>query len=485
MMSQPRTAAAPAAVFVACCVAQAAAAPVDVASCRQLFVDDLLIAERTNVRLVLHRPVRREVAIANDNPWEKYGVSYMVTFRDGDRFRAWYRCDGGPLDKARRVSTAYAESRDGVHWDKPKLGIVECDGSTDNNIVWLEKGMKNMAPFKGGNPAAPDDERYKAVIVASTDSGRGLLGMVSPDGLRWRLLQEQPILTERPFDSHNVAFWDDWRKEYVAYTRGVRTEGTPGWGASKRFKGGVRWIRRATSKDFRPWTPLEPILTRHAPIEHFYTNAAEPYERAPGLYLMFPSRFVNERQPQPDWKYGKGVSDIVLMTSRDGMRFERTFLEAFVRPGLDPGNWHERALYMERGILQTAPDELSMYAMENWRLDTVHIRRLTIRPDGFVSVQAPYAGGEFVTKPMRFTGCQLRINFSTSAAGSVHVEIQKPDGTPIVPFGIDECPPMFGDDLDCPVKWKSGEDVSALAGKPIRLRFAMKDADLYALRFSE
>ena len=287
----------------------------------------------------------------------------------------------------------------------------------------------------------------------------------------------------------NVAFWDEWTSQYVAYTRGVRGEGKLGYGMSQdafyqTYKG-VRWIRRASSKDFRHWSPLEPIDTGDAPLEQLYTNAGMPYERAPGLYLMFPSRFADAREPQPGWKFGKGLNDIVFMSSRDGRRFERTFLEAFVRPGLEPGNWHERSLYMERGILQTAPDELSMYAMENWRLDTVHIRRLTIRPDGFVSVQAPYAGGELVTRPLVFQGSKLMLNCSTSAVGSVQVEMQDADGKPIPQFALSECPQIYGDELDRPVVWKTREDLSRLAGSPIRLRFVLKDADLYAFRFGE
>ena len=468
-----------------CPAARAADPPVDVGANRQVFVDESLIAEKRGVRLVLHAPTRREIVIANDHPWEKYGVSYMVTFRDGDRFRAWYRCDARPFDQPRLTGTAYAESRDGVHWTKPKLGVVEFAGSKQNNLVWCRSDMKNMAPFKDGNPAAPPDERYKAVIASMGRSGKALLGMVSPDGIRWKLMRDEPILTEPPFDSHNIAFWDPWVGQYVAYTRGVRRDGKLGRGMIARFKKGVRWVRRATSKDFRTWTPLKPIATGGYPMEHFYTNATVPYARAPGVYLMFPSRFADAREPTPGWKYGKGVNDIVLLSSRDGVHFSRTFMEAFVRPGPDPLNWHERSLYMERGILQTGPCELSMYAMENWRADTVHIRRLTLRPDGFVSARAPYGGGELMTRPLRFAGASLRVNFSTSAVGSFRVEVQDARGKPIAPFTLAGCPDVCGDHVDRQVRWKAGADLGRFAGTPVRLRFVMADADLYAFRFCE
>ena len=112
-----------------------------------------------------------------------------------------------------------------------------------------------MAPFRDDNPGVPADERYKAVVRT-----RDLWALASADGLRWRLLQKDPISTARPFDSFNVSFWDPWREEYVAYTRGkAGTEGSfvgPTGGT-----GGVRWIRRTTSKDFRNWILPEDIDT--------------------------------------------------------------------------------------------------------------------------------------------------------------------------------------------------------------------------------
>ena len=99
----------------------------------------------------------------------------------------------------------------------------------------------------------------------------------------------------------------------------------------------VRWVRRATSQDFRHWTPLQPIQTAGAPREELYTNSTIRYDRAPDFLLMFPSRYASGRKPDPDWKY-IGVNDIAFLSSRDGIHFERTFMEAFIRPGLDQGN---------------------------------------------------------------------------------------------------------------------------------------------------
>ena len=196
------------------------------------------------------------------------------------------------------------------------------------------------------------------------------------------------------------------------------------------------------------------------------------------------SEEVSPREPRPGWKFGKGVNDIAFLSSRDGIHFDRTFMGAFIRPGLDQGNWHERSLYMERGILQTSPNELSLYCMQNWRLPSVHIRRYTLRPDGFVSAQAGYKSGHLITRPFRFSGNRLHINFSTSAVGSIKAELQDVAGRPAPGFTLADCPEIYGDKLDCMVKWKGNADVGDLAGKTVRLRFRMSDADLFAFRFT-
>ena len=448
---------------------------------RQLFLDKFWISNSNEVFRKLHPPKKLETVLEREKPWEQGSVSYMGTMRDGDKFRAYYRCRELPSreETEKQVTkgndgeiTAYQESDDGIHWEKPNLGIMEYEGSKDNNIVWMGPGA-NMAPFKDRNPNTPENERYKALVRK-----KDLWALVSADGLNWRLMQEDPISTDGPFDSFNISFWDPWREEYVAYTRG--TAGNEG-----DFFGGVRWIRRTTSKDFRNWTPLEDIDAGDTPFEHLYTNACVAYERAPGTYLMFPSRFVPDREPKPDWPGGAGVSDIVFMSSRDGINFDRSFMEALIRPGSDRNNWHERGLYIDPGLFETSPTELSMYGSEHWRLPTIRIVRYTFRMDGFVSLNANYSGGEVVTNPFVFDGQQLELNYSTSAVGSVKVEIQDDNGIPIPGFSLNDCPEMFADLIDGKVTWKNGENVSRLAGKSVRLRFALKDADLYAFKFNK
>ena len=128
------------------------------------------------------------------------------------------------------------------------------------------------------------------------------------------------------------------------------------------------------------------------------------------------------------------------------------------------------------------PPEISVYSMEGYyRGDSCQLRRYTLRLDGFVSANAPLRGGELVTRPFTFAGTELSLNFATSAAGSVRVEIQEETGQAVEGFAMAQCEEIYGDDVDHVVRWESGSDAGALSGKPVRLRFALSDADLYSL----
>ena len=186
--------------------------------------------------------------------------------------------------------------------------------------------------------------------------------------------------------------------------------------------------------------------------------------------------------PEHSWK---DLSDVVLMSSRGGLQYDRTFMSSYIRPGLGPQNWVTRCSFSALGVVQTGPEELSLYLERDNLQSTEHFRRYTIRLDGFASVHAPYAGGEMITRPLKFAGKELAINFSTSASGSVRREIQGIEGQPIPGFSLADCKGIGGDEIERIVRWKGGSDVSQLAGQPVRLRFVMKDADVYALRFTE
>jgi len=436
------------------------------------FVDDWLIEKMNGVELRLHHPTPREVVMAFDKPCEGNTSTYVTVFQDDELFRMYYR--GSHYDfqsgKGMHQVACYAESKDGIHWTKPELNLIKFEGSTRNNIVWDGVGNHNFAPFKDTNPNCKPEARYKA--LASGEGG--LVAFQSPDGIHWSLMQPEPVITKGAFDSQNLAFWDAVRGRYVDFHRGG--------------KDGVRAIMTCTSDDFIHWTEPQWIDFGDAPNEHLYTNAVTPYFRAPHIFLGFPKRFLPPRNKMSH--PGPGISDGVFMSSRDGVHWQR-WLEAFIRPGLQRERWVNRNNMTAWGILSTKaeipglPDELSLYSNENYySTDGIcRLRRFTLRADGFVSIHAPYTGGEFITYPLVFEGKELVLNYSTSAAGSVQVEITDRQGNPIPGFGLDECPEIYGDEIEKVVEWKLESDLSALAGQPIRLCFVLKDADLYSIRF--
>jgi hypothetical protein len=435
----------------------------------ELFIDDSLIESMSGLRLELHPPRLAEVAIRRDRPYEDSTLYDPVVILDEGRYRLWYRANFNRPP----FYTGYAESRDGIHWTKPSLGLVEFAGSKENNLVWSSAmgpgDPRALSIFKDPRPDCAADQRYKAICVVTVGKRLAVRALLSPDGLRWRALRDEPILTDGAFDSHNIAFYDAARGCYVAYYRDF-------------FKG-VRHIRRATSNDFVHWTHGGFIDLGEAPLEHLYKNAATAYYRRPDLILMFPKRFVQTRHPT-GWPY-PGLSDIVFMSSRDGVHFRRLFLEAFLRPGLDPLNWHERAIEAGPGLAPTGGGEMSLYVVQNYRTDNVHIRRAALREDGLVSLHADYRGGEMTTRPLTFKGSRLVLNYSTSAAGSVRVELLDASAKPLPGCELNHCPEIYGDEIARGVAWKSGDNVGQWAGRPVRLRLALKDADLFSFQFCE
>ncbi len=455
----PRAAVQPAATPPPTPAASPTAVPVDIGSKRQLFVDDWLIADSSGTSLVLHSPRDAEVALRIDDPWEDRTAGYYTVFKDGDLYRMYYRCHNDSDE-----TTCYAQSGDGIRWEKPSLGLFAHEGSKANNIVWSGPESHNFAAFVDTNPDRRPGEEYKAL------GGQPPIALVSPDGVNWRKLREEPVLTWGAFDSQNVAFWDEERGYYSAYFR--------------IFSRSVRAIARSTSVNFTEWSSGVPIDLGDSPTEHLYTNATTPYFRAPHILLAFPMRFSPKRQRVADHPY-PGVSDSVFMSSRDGMTFDRRFLQSFVAPGRELQNWTERSNVVAWGVVPTGDDEMSVYYSRHYRHPTSHLRRGVLRTDGFVSLNGPPSGGEAVTRPILFSGNTLEINYRTSAVGSVRVEVQDAAGLPIRGFSLGASDELFGDDIDRTVTWRRSSDVGALAGQPVRLRLVLKDAEIYSFRFFE
>ncbi len=453
---------------------------INIGSRRELFVDTFMIEHLDGLERRLHHPRREGSALQFDKPWEGRHSAYQTIIKDGSLYRMYYRGLPRP-DKDAAAVTCYAESTDGIQWTKPNLGLYEIEGSKENNVVLAmgSKYSRSFSPFLDTRPDVSPERRYKA--VAGID-GKGLVAFVSPDGFDWNLVQEGYVYTQGMFDSHNVAFWSEAEECYVCYFRTWTGKGYSGY----------RTISRATSKDFLHWSDAVAMDFGDTPTEHLYTNGTQPYFRAPHIYVALAKRFLPDKAAlnasvtaslvnNPD--YATASSDAIFMSTRGGNRYDRSFMEAFIRPGDSHSDWVARDNTPALGIVEGNGREMFIYRLSHYAQPSAHLSRYSLRLDGFVSIHASYEGGELLSKPFRFEGKELEINFDSSAAGELRFEIQSLDGTPISGYALEDCMPIIGNEIGSIVHWQGGSDVSSLAGIPIRLRVFMSDADLYSFRF--
>jgi len=437
--------------------------PIDIGNRLELFVDDHLIAEVDgDAGRQLLRPEPKEVVLVADSSWGGNASGYYTLFQDGDLYRMIYR--GWQIDDPKRTdwfprgtqTTCYAESTDGITWTKPNLGLIEWQGSKDNNIVQMGPYAHNFTAFRDGNPAAPAEARYKAL----TSRGE-LMAFQSPDCKTWKLIQKKGVITNGAFDSQNLAFWDTDRKEYRAYWR-YFTKDTK-----------VRAIRTATSKDFLTWENEADLAYGDAPEQQLYTNAIQKYFRAPHLFIGFPTRYL---------PYEGARVEPILMSGRDGVNFQR-WNEPVIPESAPEDRKGNRSNYMAWGMFQLPgkPKEISVYATENYLESTPgRLRRFVYRVDGFVALRGGEKGGSATTKVLRHSGQQLLMNYVVRDGGSLMVEVLDKSGAV-----VGKSNPLTGDAVDEVVAWDQDPKLGASAVQlQLKLRFALKDADVFSIRFN-
>lgn len=438
-----------------------AAEPIAIGSRLEPLIDDHLIADMSgDVHQQLQRPTPGEVVLVTDESWEGNTSAYYTIFQDDDRYRMYYRgshSGKGNGNAEHPEFTCYAESTDGIHWTKPDLGIVEFNGSKHNNIILDGLGVHCFVAFKDTNPECPPESKYKGISRGDGVGKHGLYVFESADGVHWSLIVGHPVITNGAFDSQNVAIWDSFLKRYVDYHRS--------------FIDGKRSIVTSHSQDYVNWTDPVPLNYPGAPVQELYTNAISLYPRADHIHIGFPSRYLP--------KEGQRVEPL-FMSSRDGIRFHRW--DEPVIPGTAPKDrMGNRSNYMAYGLV-SLPDndrEWSVYATEAYyEGPDSRLRRFTYRVDGFVSVHAGVEGGELLTKPLTFSGEWLELNFATHDAGQIRVSLESPSGEILAQSEL-----LTGDEIAHPVQWQAGTDLQAFQGRTVRLRFSMKNADLYSIRF--
>jgi len=504
-------------------VATGLAGPIQIDDRRQVFIDRSFLADAKGVGIVVHPPRKSgEMTVRPDKPWEKGGIgSYSNALFDGTTYHMWYHAmdmvqwDTGHTNGC----VCYATSKDGIQWRKPNIGLVDYKGSCNNNIVFGHGANGVTVGQDAGmvflDPTAPPDQRFRLVCRLGPE-GQGMRIFSSGGGIHWQLTHPS-VISARPeekrshLDSQNVIFWDDALKEYVAYV----------WYNRPEQRGRARSISRGESDHLGGFPVVQdmPVVFQPddqdlkedgLPAVDFYVSAAIKYPWADNAYFMFPTAYYHYSGRLAEFAKeapaNAGPLDTQFAASRDGITWERYDRRPFVPLGMK-GEFEWGCARTMWGLVPdtTGRETFLYYHAGDWlhgwdrsekikRIVTEHglgatqniacISRLISRRDGFTSVRGMYTGGEFTTPTILFIGSRLLLNLDTSATGILRVGMLDEKGAPIEGFTQEQCDIIHTtNEISHRVSWRGSSDVSKLAGKPVRIKFLVRNADLYAFRF--
>ena len=470
--------------------------PVSLGTAKQLLFDDAIVEAKEGFTATMNPATRTNTPVlAPEKPWESRGCNNPTVMLDEGVYKMWYSAngeDGTPRD-------CYATSTDGIHWERPNLGLIDYQGSRENNIISLD--LNHGSIFK--DPSAEPERRFKCILgagkyeyVAVYGGGArfrydeippetwhygSVGGLYSPDGIHWTAC-EKPIMPWYT-DTRNVAFWDDRIQKYVAYVR---------WNEYLRVEDGAqrgsfdyRAIGRSESTDFEnfpvPEKIHEPDFDNPEDADMWggglYDTAALKYPLADDAYFIFTAAYYHTTD----------ALDIQLATSRDGIHLTR-WREPFVRLGPD-GAFDSMMLYMGVGVLPFGDELRLYYAGYDQPHDKVPskeycpaIGSALLRLDGFVSQDAAGQEGWLTTLPFTCEGSHLEVNMDGSARGWLKVEILDEGMQPLKGFTEAEADRLGGSSTAQIVTWDGKQDLSALKGQTVRLRFVGQSVKLYAFQ---
>jgi len=441
----------------------------------ELMTDNYLIEKNFNLRFVGEKPEMVDKVIGFDESWENIISTGCTVIQEEDGFKLYYRGWPSNITRASKMNDnddqtgCIAYSKDGIHYTKPILNQVDWEGSTENNIFERGAHCHNFMPFLDKNPNCKPDEKYKA--ICGTDLIGGIFSYCSADGIHWRKMAEEPVITGSQFDSMNYAFYDTAAGCYRAYFRYFTGIYEKYW----EGLGGMRAIESCTSDDFIHWSEPVPnnYLDRPFFNEHLYTNATHAIPGAEHMLVSFPMRFHETRQKLMSFNGNvwdnRGISDMIMMTSRDGHNWSRVIKDAWIFGTLDPHDWAQRSWVM----LPTLVDMdgyfyfycVRNYAEENDGLWAYRVPRFRL-----AGLYGDSDGGYFISPYMEFETDDIYLNYASSAYGSVVVEVfDKHEKL----LGRSE--EMFGNELSGHIH------LEGITGKEGKIRVTLREATLYAI----
>lgn len=481
---------------------------------RELFWDDYLVDTSLSTAFPrLIQPIQKETCFWFDQGTEMNLVSYPCIVKEEACYKMYYLPWIMHEDGTSSGYLAVIESKDGIHWTRPNLDIFPHPELRNNNVV-IDNLVDGVFVFKDTNPSCPREERYKALTPLESEGDRigGLWCYTSADGYHFKPSHQMTAIGT--FDSLNVAFWENGR--YVCYLRNYHNILGDTWNDGiedfnirgemtkwEDINAGIRDIRVMYSEDFRNWTVPKRIEFCDGKDYPLYTNNILSYPRASHLKIGFPVRYVERKKWTPNCEQigsvglkqaiigegnphshrsGLAVTDAIFMFSRDGETWNR-YNEAFFTPGYETEqNWIYGDCYSAYNMIDSGRDSYFMYDKGCHRSigEPKPLYRFEIRKDGFACWIADGEERTLVTKPLVFDGEDLHLNFQTSAAGFIYVDVLDENGETIPGATSFE---LFGDTIDRTVSFEDGSSFAKFAGEPVRLRFRMLDAKLYSMQF--
>lgn len=459
---------------------------------RQLFLDDYHIAIMDNVSRFIHRPKKLEdnPILVMEEPWEgqRFIYSDIVYDRPEKLYKLWYS-----IYPQTSANMCYAISEDGIHFERPKLGLVDFHGSTDNNMLRVPEGFSHDKTVLKDDHDQDDQRRYK--MIHYTKGGVGVA--FSPDGLTWTANDDNPVLSPTG-DGSQWAFWDERIGRYVMYVRPNGRHVMRHWP-----KKGVpydlsafptRRIGRSESIDFLNWTDIEEVITpdeRDGDGTEFYYMRVLPYQGCYVGFLNIYHEFTGDDRVMEGFNY---TLDVQLTFSRDGRDWIRVGNRHLFMVGT-PDTWDEKRIYLDDAMVNE--NEICLYyrgsniphfgigdligqERKGQKLIGDALGMATLRLDGFASICAQEDEGSLTTNPFRFDGGKLQVN-ANAAKGAMQVEVLTLYGEPIAGLSRDDCTIIATDDIDHTVEWKGGEKLGDQM-QPVRLRFHMRDVRLFSFR---
>ncbi len=449
------------------------AQPAGLAPGPQLLVDDYLIERCDGLVRTTHRPRKSPGPILVGQEWYQQALFHLKVVHDPalERFRMWFVATRKTVTG--RGYFAYAESDDGIRWRQPNLGLVEVDGSTDNNAV--KAGAYCLMLVDHGPGCAEPDKRYVLVHLGGREST--FVASYSADGLRFTDHPDNPVFKadKETMGDRLSGCWDSLAGRYLV-TVGYRGKPENGYRGRPRYykEGYRRLVGQATSKDLAQWTPLRRIIAtdpEEPGFEEFY--GMKPTVRG-GLYLGFLRILRDDMAATPDGP-ADGIGWTELCTSRDGENWVR-HPGVFLDRDHKPGTWDHAMAWI--GDCITAGDQEYIYYGGYEKGHKVGKRTLgvaTLRKDGFVSRDAGPEGGSLRTRLFVLKGKRLTVNAKVD--GELRVRVLDPSGLPIRGLFRKDCTPIRGDSVSHNVRFKGS--LAPHQGKPVRLEFTLRDAQLY------